>query len=252
VKLGALQFEIAWEDPEANFERLRPWVARAAAADARLLVLPELFACGFSMATEQVAEPPEGPSTRFLREQAARHGLWLAGSIPERPETSERPFNTLLVVGPRGELTRYRKIHPFTFAQEDRHYAAGDSHATVEVEGLRCTLFVCYDLRFADEFWSTALATDAYLVVANWPSQRQHHWTSLLVARAIENQAYVVGVNRVGKGGGLTYAGDSRIVDPWGVALASGGEGEKLLLAEVDPARVSEARERFPVLRDRR
>ena len=247
-----LQSEIVWEDPEANFERLRPWVAKAAAGGARLLVLPEMFACGFSMATERIAEPPEGPSTRFLREQAARHGLWLAGSIPERPEPGERPFNTLLVVGPEGELTRYRKIHPFRFAQEDCHYAAGDSHVTTAVEGLRCTLFVCYDLRFADEFWSTARATDAYLVVANWPTARHHHWTSLLVARAIENQAYVVGVNRVGQGGGLAYAGDSRIIDPWGQTLASSGDEEALLLAEVDSARVSEARERFPILRDRR
>jgi len=181
VKLGALQSETVWEDPEANFERLRPWVAKAAAGGARLLVLPEMFACGFSMATERIAEPPEGPSTRFLREQAARHGLWLAGSIPERPEPGERPFNTLLVVGPEGELTRYRKLHPFRLAQEDRHYAAGDSHVTVAVEGLRCTLFICYDLRFADEFWSTARATDVYLVVANWPTQRHHHWTSLLI-----------------------------------------------------------------------
>jgi len=252
VRLAALQSEIVWEDRESNFERLRPWVARAAAAGARLLVLPEMFACGFSMATERIAEPPDGPSTRFLREQAARHGLWLAGSIPERPEPAERPYNTLLVVGPQRELTRYRKLHPFGFAQEDRYYAAGERHVTVAVEGLRCTLFVCYDLRFADEFWVTAQATDAYLVVANWPIERRHHWTSLLVARAIENQAYVVGVNRVGTGGGLAYAGDSRIIDPWGEVLASGDDEQTLLLAEVDPARVSEARERFPVLRDRR
>jgi predicted amidohydrolase len=252
MRLAALQFDTAWEDPRANFRRLEPWIASAAAAGARLLVLPEMFACGFSMDTTRVAEAPEGPSTAFLRDAARRHGLWLAGSIPERPIPEERPYNTLLLVGPGGELTRYRKLHPFTFAREHEHYAAGDSHVTVSVEGLRLTLFVCYDLRFADEFWTTAPATDCYLVVANWPERRRHHWRSLLVARAIENQAYVVGANRVGQGGTLVYSGDSQIVDPWGEVLASAAQAETLLLAEVDPAKVHEARTTFPVLQDRR
>lgn len=252
MRVAALQFDIAWEDPATNYRRLEPWIASAAAAGARVLVLPEMFACGFSMDTARVAEPPDGPSTAFLRDAARRHGLWLAGSIPERPEVGARPYNTLLLVGPQGALTRYRKLHPFTFAREHEHYAAGDTHVTVTVEGLRLTLFVCYDLRFADEFWATARATDCYLVVANWPERRRHHWRSLLVARAIENQAYVVGVNRVGTGGTLIYSGDSRIVDPWGEELAGAAQTETLLLAEVDAARVHEARTTFPVLQDRR
>jgi len=252
VRVAALQSDIAWEDPEANFRRLRPWIASAAAAGARLVALPEMFSCGFSMAAERIAEPEGGASASFLAEEARRHGLWLAGSIPERPEGSLRPYNTLVLAGPGGEAFRYRKIHPFSFAGEDRHYGAGSAHVTVAVEGLRVTLFVCYDLRFADEFWVTAAATDLYLVVANWPEKRRSHWTSLLLARAIENQAYVLGVNRVGSGDGLAYAGDSRVVDPWGELLASAAGQETLLLAEVDPARVAEAREALPVMRDRR
>ena len=252
MRVAALQSDIAWEDPEANFSRLRPWIASAAAAGARLVVLPEMFSCGFSMATEKIAEPEGGRSARFLAEEARRHGLWIAGSIPERPAGAPRPYNTLVLAGPGGEAHRYRKIHPFSFAGEDRHYAAGQDHVTVAVEGARLTLFVCYDLRFADEFWRTAAATDAYLVVANWPDKRRHHWQSLLVARAIENQAYVVGVNRVGTGDGLTYAGDSRIVDPSGEVLASAAGQETLLLAELDPARVAEVREALPFMRDRR
>ncbi len=252
MRIAGLQFDIAWEDPSANHARLGPWIASAAALGARLLVLPEMFACGFSMNAARIAEAPEGPSTLFLREQAARHGLWLAGSIPERAPQAERPSNTLLLCGPSGELHRYRKLHPFTFAGEHEHYAPGDRPVTVEVEGLRLTLFVCYDLRFADEFWLTARATDCYLVPANWPERRRHHWTTLLQARAIENQAYVVGINRVGTGDGLAYSGDSRIVDPWGELLATAAGQETLLLAEVDPARVAEARATFPVLQDRR
>jgi predicted amidohydrolase len=216
------------------------------------VTLPEMFACGFSTRTERVAEPPGGPTCRFLVENAARHGLWLAGSLPERPEGSERPFNTLLVAGPAGQLTRYRKIHPFTFAGEHRHYAAGERHVTVSIEGLRLTLFVCYDLRFADEFWVTAPDTDAYLVVANWPAPRRHHWRSLLLARAIENQAYVIGVNRVGRDPAHEYAGDSCVVDPSGEVLASAAAQEALVLADLDAGRVREARERFPVMPDRR
>jgi predicted amidohydrolase len=211
-----------------------------------------MFPCGFSMAPERVAEPEGGRSAAFLLEESAKHGLHIAGSVPERPPGADRPSNTLLLAGPDGMLARYRKIHPFTFAGEDRHYAAGDRPVTVTLEGLRLTLFVCYDLRFANEFWATAPATDAYLVVANWPERRRHHWTALLQARAIENQAYVVGVNRVGEGDGLVYQGDSRVVDPGGEIIASAASRETLILADLDAAVVAHARESLPFLRDRR
>jgi predicted amidohydrolase len=252
VRVAGVQLDIAWEDPEANYGRIRPWLRAAKAAGARLVVLPEMFPCGFSMAPERVAESEGGPSTRFLQEEARELDLYLAGSLPVRDRGRPNPSNTLLLAGPDGSLVRYRKMHPFTFAGEDRHYSAGDAHVTAVVEGVRLTLFVCYDLRFADEFWATAEATDAYLVVANWPERRRHHWTTLLHARAIENQAYVVGVNRVGEGDGLVYAGDSRIVDPWGEAVAAAAGQETLLVADVDPGVVRQARESFPVLRDRR
>ncbi len=252
MRIAALQSDVAWEDPEANFERLRPWVAAAAGAGARLLVLPEMYACGFSMATERIAEPVGGPSTRFLVDEAARYGLWLAGSLPELPEGAERPYNTLVLAGPCGEVHRYRKIHPFSHAGENEHYLAGDTFTSVVIEGVRFTLFICYDLRFADEFWATAVGTDAYLVVANWPEKRRWHWTALLRARAIENQAYVIGVNRVGEGGGLRYRGDSRILDPMGQVLAAASEQEALLIADLDAAKVRQTRQKLPFLLDRR
>ena len=152
----------------------------------------------------------------------------------------------------RDVVHRYRKTHPFTFAGEHERFRAGTGPSTVTVGGLRISLFVCYDLRFADEMWATAKDTDCYLFVANWPERRRHHWVALLQARAIENQAYVVGVNRVGEGGGLTYSGDSRVIDPWGEVIASAAGQETLMIAEVDPAVVADARQRFPVLRDRR
>lgn len=252
MRTAAIQLDIAWEQPEANFERLRPWLAAAAAAGARLVVLPEMFACGFSMATGRIREPEDGPTACFLQAQARAHGLWLCGSLPELPPGAAKPYNTLVLAGPAGQIHRYRKIHPFSFAREHEHYAAGTDHVTVDIEGLRCSLFVCYDLRFADEFWTRAHATDAYIVVANWPERRRHHWTALLQARAIENQAYVVGVNRVGRGNELDYTGDSRILDPWGETLAAAAGAETMLLADLHPEVVRDAREKFPVLKDRR
>src|SRR5690606_6871220 len=144
------------------------------------------------------------------------------------------------------------KIHPFTFAREHEHYRAGTEFLVCDVSGVACCFFVCYDLRFANEFWVNAPRTDCYVVVANWPEKRRTHWQALLLARAIENQAYVVGVNRVGRGGALDYVGDSAIIDPLGQPLCSAATAETTLYAEIDASLVKQARARFPVLQDRR
>ena len=252
MRIAAIQHDIVWEDPEANFTRLTPWIAAAAGAGASFVLLTEMYSTGFSMNTAATAEEVGGPSTGFLQSQAKEHGIWLGGSIAERTQDADRPFNTFVLASPNGDIDRYRKIHPFTYSGEHEHFAAGDSFVTVEVEGVRVTPFICYDLRFADEFWATARRTDCYVVPANWPDTRRHHWTALLRARAIENQAYVVGCNRVGDGGKLHYTGDSRIIDPMGEVLAAASGGETMLLADIDPAVVTQTRERFPFSADRR
>lgn len=251
MRVAGIQSDIAWEDPEANFAKLRTWVAAAKSAGAGLVVLPEMFACGFSMNAEGIAEDAEGPSTSFLSEMARAHGVWITGTVPLR-QASGRPRNVMVLAGPSGERTHYAKMHPFTFAGEHEHYDAGTEHVRAVVGDLRVTLFVCYDLRFADEFWANAHDTDCYIVVANWPKKRREHWTTLLRARAIENQAYVVGINRVGVGGAMEYSGDSRIFDPWGEPVAAAAMAETMLLADVDPQVVAQARAKFPVLKDRR
>jgi predicted amidohydrolase len=252
MRIAALQHDIAWEDRETNLARLAPQVDQAVGAGARLVVLTEMFATGFSMSTDRTAEDLDGPIVTWLTDQATRHGVWVAGSLALRDPDRDLPLNALCLVSPDGDLHRYDKLHPFTYAGEHERFSAGDRFVTVDVEGLRITLFVCYDLRFADEFWATARDTDVYLVVANWPEARRGHWRALLDARAIENQAYVVGVNRVGEGGQLRYAGDSRIVDPLGEVLVSAAGTETILLADLDPQVVRDARERLPFLPDRR
>ena len=178
----------------------------------------------------------------------------MCGSVPVAdPSSAELPYNRFVLAGPDGVAAVYDKIHPFSYGGEHEHYAAGTERLTVTVGGVRITPFVCYDLRFSDEFWGLAHDTDCYVVVANWPAPRRAHWSALLVARAIENQAYVVGVNRVGTGGGIDYQGDSVVIDPFGVEVASAPDGEEAVLyAEIDLSRVEKIRTRYPFLEDRR
>lgn len=256
MKVAVVQHDIVWCDREANFDRLAPRVAEAAQNGAGLILLSETFSTGFAVEADRFAEPEDGPSSQFLRALAVQHRVWVAGSCPEvpteAPADDRRPANTFVLAGPNGTLHRYRKIHPFTYGGEDRHVRPGADLVTVDLDGLRVSLFVCYDLRFADEFWQLAPNTDVYLVPANWPASRRDHWTTLLRARAIENQAYVIGCNRVGEGGGLDYSGDSLVVDPFGEVVAEGPDTECILYAEVTAERVAEVRDRFRFLPDRR
>ncbi|MCW2636662.1 MAG: putative Nitrilase [Blastococcus sp.] len=270
MRIAAVQHDIVWEDREANFERLAPQVARAVGAGAELVLLTETFSTGFSM-TPGIGEPEGGPSAQFLAGQAAEHGVWVGGTCPEvalGPDgvgpgggdgggvaggEAALPYNSFVLAGPDGETHRYRKLHPFTHAGEHERFRAGEQPVTVTIGGLRVTPFVCYDLRFADVFWRAAPGTDVYLVPANWPGSRRLHWQTLLQARAIENQAYVVGCNRVGTAGdGTEHAGDSRIVSPMGELLATASSVETIVLADVDAAEVTATRDRLRFLPDRR
>ncbi len=257
LRVAAVQHDIVWNDRDANFERLAPQVAAAAAGGAGLVLLTETFSVGFGFTEPDFATEPEGgPSSQFLLAQAKEHGVWVGGSCPEiradAPDDDQRPSNCFVLAGPDGKVHRYRKIHPFSFSGEDRFVRPGTDLVTVEVGGLRVSMFVCYDLRFADEFWQVALQTDVFLVPANWPAARREHWMTLLQARAIENQAYVVGVNRVGSGGGLEYSGDSRIIDPLGRLLTTAAHTETIISAEVSTVTVADVRDRFRFLPDRR
>jgi predicted amidohydrolase len=252
MKIAAVQHNIIWESASETITQLRPQVLAAAATGARIVVLSEMFSVGFTMSPERVSESGTGQSAMFLQEMALTHNIWICGTIPTRIDSESRARNRLYVFGPEGQQHHYDKIHPFSFAGEDQHYDAGSTFLTVTIEGLRTTFFICYDLRFANEFWDRAPHTDCYVVPANWPEVRRHHWQSLLVARAIENQAYVVGVNRIGEGDSLSYCGDSRIIDPLGEILASGSRTEALLVAEVNPETVASVRDRFRFMQDRR
>jgi predicted amidohydrolase len=257
LRIAAVQHDIVWNDRDANFEHVAPMIRGSVASGAQLVLLTETFSTGFGFDDPTFESEPEGGvSSQFLAAQARQHGVWVGGSCPEihpeAPADDQRPSNCFVLAGPDGTQHRYRKIHPFSHAGEERFVRAGTELVTVDVEGFRVSMFVCYDLRFADEFWQVAPQTDIYLVPANWPERRRQPWIALLQARAIENQAYVVGVNRVGVGASLDYSGDSRIIDPLGELLATAAKTETILLADVSTEHVASTRDHFRFLADRR
>ena len=255
MKVAAVQHDIDWEQPELTRKRVAPLIAQAAQAGARLVALTEMYATGFSMRTERIAEDEGGPNEQFLIDQAREHGCWVLASIAQFGQDG-RARNNAVLAAPDGTVQRYAKIHPFSYAREHEYYAAGERFLTVDIAGVRTSLFVCYDLRFADEFWALADSTDLYVVVANWPEPRREHWRTLLRARAIENQAYVLGVNRVGSVQGAKreqhYVGDSALIDPLGGTVVEAALQETVLVAEVDPDVVARVRRDLPFLPDRR
>jgi predicted amidohydrolase len=252
MKIAVIQHDIAWADRDANFATLPPLIAQAADNGAQFIVLSEMFSTGFVVDRDDIGEPLGGPSSQFLSRMAQLNNVIVCGSCPEIQEDDSRPFNSFVVAHPNGSFDRYSKIHPFTYGGEDKHFRAGDSFVSITVNDVRVSLFVCYDLRFANEFWTLASDTDAYVIPANWPESRREHWISLLTSRAIENQAYVVGCNRVGTGGGLHYVGDSRVIDPLGKVIADAESDETIIYADIDSQTVSTVREKFPFLQDRR
>lgn len=250
MRVALVQLDIVWEDPDANYRRAERRVQEAAALGARLVVLPEMFPTGFSMDAGRLAQPPGGSTEAWLADTAAGLGVWILAGAPVQGEHA--PCNQALLVSPEGVLQRYTKLHPFSFAGENAAYAAGNDVVTWEIEGVRITPFICYDLRFPEPFRAVTDRTHVYVVIANWPERRRFHWQTLLRARAIENLAYVLGVNRVGDGGGLHYTGDSAAISPWGETLAGAAEQEAVLVVDIDANVVAEARRTFPVLTDRR
>jgi len=250
MRAALIQMDLVWEDWPANHAIAAAHLKRAADAGADLAILPEMFATGFSMNAGKIAQPPGGPTERWLLGMARGLSMHLLAGVAETG--SPLPVNNALLVTPEGDVSRYSKIHPFSLAGEEKVFAGGAGVPTWEVAGARVTPQVCYDLRFPEPFRLAADGTDAYVVIANWPDRRRTHWQTLLRARAVENLAYVLGVNRVGDGDNIHYAGDSAAISPWGETLASAAEAEAVLLVDVDPQLVADTRAKLTALKDRR
>ena len=234
MRAALVEIDTVWEDPAANRERIRDSLP-----DADVAILPELAFTGFTM------EPrPDAEAEPFLRELARERGMALvAGYVGEGPQ------NVALAVGADGSvLARYAKLHPFSYAGEHRSYERGDELPLFDLMGFKAAMLICYDLRFPEAFREAALrGADLFIVPANWPSPRVEHWTALLSARAIENQAFVLGVNRIGDDPNASYVSSSLAVGPFGEVLLEGAG-----TVDLDPADVAKVRAEFPFLADAR
>jgi predicted amidohydrolase len=214
-----------------------------------------MFATGFSMNVARTAEPLEGPTARFLADLAKQHSIHLLGGAVITDAQTGKPRNEALAFDPDGRLvTHYAKCYPFSPSREHEYYAAGERVVPFDWTGARVSPAVCYDLRFPELFRrATAEGAEVLPVIANWPVTREAHWTTLLRARAIENQAFVAGCNRVGRdGNGLEYSGRSLIVDFRGEVLADAGNDETVISAAVDAAALRDYRKSLPFLADMR
>jgi len=232
VRVALVETDTVWEDPAANRARLRQLLPAADVA-----VLPEFAFTGFTLAPR-----PDPDAEPFLADLARERGQALvAGYIGEGPR------NVAVAVDAAGAvLARYAKLHPFTYADEHRHYRSGDDVPVFELGGVRAAMLICYDLRFPEVFRDAALrGAELFFVIANWPTQRVEHWRTLLRARAIENQAFVVGVNRVGTDPRFRYVSSSLVAGPQGDVVHEGPG-----VVDVDPEVVREWRREFPALND--
>lgn len=219
-----------------------------------IVVLPEMFSTGFSMQPEMLAEKMDGPTVQWMKGIAASNKIILTGSVIIEDE--EQNYNRLLWVLPNGEIGYYDKRHLFAYGDEDKHYSAGSNRFIASVNGWKINLMVCYDLRFPvwarQQFHQAdGYEYDVLVYVANWPERRKHAWKTLLQARAIENQCYVVGVNRVGTdGAGLTYSGDSMVADSLGSVLYQKENAEDIFTISLDKKHLTEVREKLPFWRE--
>jgi omega-amidase len=252
MHVACCQFDIAWEDKPANYAKVEAMIADAALPAGALLLLPEMFATGFSMNAGQIAESVDGPTARFMAKLAVRHAVYVLGGVVISAGRDQKPRNEALLFDPSGKLlSRYAKMQLFTLAGESTHYLPGKEPGLFRVGDCPCQIAICYDLRFPEVFRSTA-APELIAVIANWPVTRASHWRMLLAARAIENQAYVIGLNRCGVDPLWNYSGRSQIVSPHGEVIADAMQGEAVITAELSLDGLREYRRAFPALTDMR
>lgn len=250
--ITVIQTNLHWEDRKANLQMLEEKI-NGIKEKTEVVVLPEMFSTGFSMKPEQLAETKDGETVQWMKKAAAEKKIILTGSIIIKE--NDNYFNRLIWMLPNGQYGSYDKRHRFAFAGEDKHYTAGSKRLIASVKGWKINLQVCYDLRFP--VWARQFPAedgseyDVLIYVANWPERRSLAWKTLLQARAIENQCYVIGVNRVGNdGNGIYHSGDSMIIDPMGEILYHKKDDEDIFTISLDKKHLETIREKLPFLKD--
>jgi len=247
-----IQTNLHWEDKKANLQMLEEKI-NSIKEKTEVVVLPEMFSTGFSMKPEQLAETMEEETVQWMKGVAAEKKIILTGSVIIKEK--ENYYNRLIWMLPNGQYGVYDKRHRFAFAGEDKNYTAGNKRLIASVKGWKINLQVCYDLRFPvwarQQSQSEGPEYDVLIYVANWPERRSLAWKTLLQARAIENQCYVIGVNRVGNDGNKIYhSGDSMIIDPMGEVMYHKKDDEDVFTISLDKEHLKTIREKLPFLKD--
>ncbi|WP_301921937.1 amidohydrolase [Ferruginibacter sp.] len=252
LTLTIIQTDLSWENKAANLQRLKEKIE---AMDERteIVVLPEMFSTGFTMVPELFAETMEGETVAWMKEMAENNKIIITGSLII--EEDGQYFNRLIWMLPNGQTGHYDKRHLFGYGDEDKHYTPGNKRLIASVKGWRINLQVCYDLRFPvwsrQQYVSMESEYDLLIYVANWPERRSHAWKTLLCARAIENQCFVAGVNRVGKDNkNVYYSGDSLVIDPLGQVLYHMPDAEDVFTITLQKEEVDKVRTQFPFWKD--
>jgi len=257
MRAHLVQFDIAWEDPDANYEKVEAMLSNHPIEPGDLVLLPEMFDTGFSLRIDRTADS-HGKTLRFAQTLAEDLGVTLQAGRTVHACHCDKADNRASVLGPDGSLLcEYTKIHPFSFGREPEVIRPGTRVETYDWafddQALKVCPAICYDLRFPELFrLGLAQGAEAFALGANWPDARQNHWRALSIARAIENQAYVFAVNRTGSDPHLGYAGGSIAVDPKGEIIGELGDEQAVLSVGIDPGAVRAWRDLFPAWRDAR
>lgn len=256
LTISIIQSDLKWEDKAFNLQHLEEKI-KAITEPTQLVVLPEMFNTGFSMNAAHLAEGMDGETLQWMSRVSKEQKIILTGSLII--EEDKQFFNRMVWMMPNGQIGYYDKRHLFAYAGEDKHFTPGSKRVIASVNGWKVNLQVCYDLRFpvwsrqqkADAASGAAAEYDLLLYVANWPARRSHAWKTLLCARAIENQCFVVGVNRVGDDAhGNNHSGDSMVVNPLGEILYHCADREEVHTLTLKKEDLDKTRASFPFLRD--
>ncbi|WP_396021182.1 carbon-nitrogen family hydrolase [Bacillus sp. S/N-304-OC-R1] len=253
-KVGCVQMDIAYGDPVKNLELAEKWFDKAASENCTVVVLPELWSTGYDLERLPEIGHKEGVDIiHFLQEQAKKHGFQIVGGSIAKG-TDDGFLNTLYVVDKEGNVVHeYSKLHLIQLMDEHLYLKAGTDETFFMLDGEASSSFICYDIRFPEWLRKPIIkGAKTMFVVAEWPIQRLDHWRTLLRARAIENQCYVIACNRSGEDKNNKFAGHSMIIDPWGEVVSEGGEGEELVIGEVNFDHIDSIRSQIPVFEDRR
>lgn len=245
MKVGLFQYDISWEDKAKNKDKIMQIIDRDVKTKLDWLIFPEMTLTGFSMDTKRTILLDE--DLAFFRTLSKKLDSNISfGGVKDKK-------NMAITLDTKGDiLSSYAKRHLFSYAKEDLYYVAGNIPEVFEVMGMKVLPSICYDLRFSNMFWDRAKNTDVIFVMANWPSSRREHWKTLLKARAIENQAFVVGVNRIGVSPFLDYSGDSLMFGPFGEEKLNCSNGEGVFIVDISKQELDSVRKEYPFLKDRK